>query len=158
MSGEAGSAIEFRDAREEDLPAVVALLADDPLGETREDPRTPLNAAYVDAFRDMQDQGNNRLLVAEHDGRVVGCLQLVILPGIARLGMRRAQIEGVRVARDQRGTGLGRKLFEHAIALAREESCGLVQLTTDRTRPDAHAFYESLGFTVSHLGLKLVIE
>ena len=154
--------ITFREAREADLPAAVALLADDVLGREREDASLPLDPAYLAAFREMQAQAGNRLIVAEAEEggarRIVGCLQFVVLPGISLKGTRRAQIEGVRVARDLRGAGLGRRLLEHAIALARAEGCGLLQLTANATRSDTHRFYESLGFTASHVGFKLKLD
>ena len=152
----------FREAEESDLPAVVALLADDYLGKQREDASEPLNPAYLEAFREMRAQGGNRLLVAETEvegaTRIVGSLQFVLLPGVSLKGMRRAQIEGVRVASDLRGAGLGQRLFEHAIELARTEGCGLLQLTADASRADAQRFYESLGFKASHLGYKLKLD
>ena len=153
--------LQFRDAEEADLAAVVALLADDDLGSQREDAGTPLNPAYLAAFREMQAQGGNRLILAEaaaEEGgrrRIVGCLQFVVLPGLSLKGSKRAQVEGVRIAGDLRGGGLGRRLFEHAIGLARAEGCGLLQLTADASRADTHRFYESLGFAASHLGFKL---
>ncbi len=154
--------ITFREAREADLPAAVALLADDVLGREREDASLPLDPAYLAAFREMRAQAGNRLIVAEAEEagarRIVGCLQFVVLPGISLKGTRRAQIEGVRVAGDLRGAGLGRRLLEHAIALARAEGCGLLQLTANATRGDTHRFYESLGFTASHLGFKLKLD
>lgn len=154
--------LSFREAEEADLPAVVALLADDDLGKQREDPSEPLNPAYLEAFREMRAQGGNRLLVAEAEvagaTRIVGSLQFVLLPGLSLKGMRRAQIEGVRVASDLRGAGLGQGLFRHAIELARAEGCGLLQLTADASRRDARRFYESLGFTPSHVGFKLRLD
>jgi GNAT superfamily N-acetyltransferase len=142
-------------ARPEDLPAIVALLADDPLGQIREDP-TDL-AAYAEAFDEIAAQTGNTILVAEIDGTIVGCLQLTLIPGLARRGMKRAQIEGVRIAASQRGRKLGEQLMAEAIARARAAGCGLVQLTTDTSRPDAHRFYERLGFVASHLGMKLML-
>jgi len=159
--------ITFREASEADLPAAVALLADDVLGREREDASLPLDPAYLAAFREMRAQGGNRLIVAEtkegaaeevSDRRIVGCLQFVVLPGISLKGTRRAQVEGVRVAGDLRGAGLGRRLLEHAIDLARAEGCGLLQLTANAARSDTHRFYESLGFTASHLGFKLKLD
>jgi GNAT superfamily N-acetyltransferase len=96
--------------------------------------------------------------VAEAGGRIVGTLQLTMIPGLSRHGMLRAQIEGVRVSSDQRGHGLGRAMIERAIEAAREQGCGLVQLTSDKRRPDAVRFYQSLGFTASHEGLKLPLR
>jgi ribosomal protein S18 acetylase RimI-like enzyme len=146
----------IREARPDDLPAIVALLANDPLGRTRENP-TDL-AAYRHAFDEIAAQPGNSILVAELDGAIVGCLQLTIIPGLARRGMRRGQVEGVRVAAGNRGQRLGERLMDEAIGRARAAGCGLVQLTTDRSRPGAHRFYERLGFAASHLGMKLVLE
>lgn len=142
----------LREARREDVPAIVALLADDALGAGREG---PADDAYYTAFELIAADPGNRVLVAEAAGRVVGTLQLTIIPGLSRHGMLRGQIEGVRVSADQRGQGLGRRMIERAIELARDSGCGLVQLTSDKRRPDAVRFYESLGFTASHEGLKL---
>ena len=149
--------MEIRPATRADLPAVIRMLADDPLGATRERFEDPLPAAYEHAFDAMARQEGNQLLVAIIDGEVTGCLQLTFIPGLSRLGMPRAQIEGVRVAAGRRGAGIGRALFEDAIARSRAAGCGLVQLTTDKTRPDAHAFYDSLGFEASHTGMKLAL-
>jgi ribosomal protein S18 acetylase RimI-like enzyme len=147
--------MQFRDAEAGDLPAIVQLLADDPLGAKRERAEDPLPREYRDAFAAIQRQEGNRLIVAVEEGRIIGCLQLTLIPGLSRHGMLRAQIESVRVARDQRSRGLGEALFRHAIALARDAGCGLVQLTTDRSRDDALRFYERLGFEASQLGMKL---
>jgi GNAT superfamily N-acetyltransferase len=142
----------MRDARRDDVPAIVALLADDVLGAAREG---PLDAAYWTAFEQVQDDPRNRVIVAEADGRVVATLQLTLIPGLSRHGQLRAQIEAVRVAAGQRGQGLGAAMIEWAIDRAREAGCGLVQLTSDKRRPAAIGFYESLGFTATHEGLKL---
>lgn len=144
----------FRRAREADLPAIVALLADDELGRTREDATMPPNAKYRAAFAAIDRDPNQYLAVAERDGAVIGCLQLSFIPGLSRLGLWRGQIESVRIASDARGGGLGRAMFEWAIGECRRRGCGLVQLTTDKARPDARRFYESLGFTASHEGMK----
>lgn len=150
--------VAIRPAREADLPAIVAMLADDPLGAQREDNRDPLPQPYYDAFRDIAAQRGNLVLVAELDGQIVGCLQFTAIPGLTRRGMKRGQIEGVRIASGWRGRGIGEQLVRQAIALAREQGCGLVQLTTDNTRPDAHRFYEGLGFVASHVGMKLMLS
>jgi ribosomal protein S18 acetylase RimI-like enzyme len=144
----------IRGATEADLPALVALLADDVLGAGRESPGDP---DYAAAFSAMAAQGGNFMLVAEEAGRVVGCLQLTLIPGLSRRGMLRAQIESVRVAADARGRGLGEALVQDAIARARAAGAGLVQLTTDLAREDAHRFYERLGFLPSHMGMKLAL-
>ncbi|MEU5578403.1 GNAT family N-acetyltransferase [Streptomyces huasconensis] len=145
--------LEIRPAVADDLPAIVAMLADDPLGATRESPDdlTP----YVTAFQRLADDPNQRLVVAVREGRVVGTLQLTIVPGLSRKGATRSIIEGVRVHADERGSGLGTRFIEWAIDESRREGCQLVQLTSDATRTDAHRFYERLGFTASHLGFKL---
>jgi ribosomal protein S18 acetylase RimI-like enzyme len=147
-----------RSAIEDDLPAIVRMLADDPLGAGREQYADPLPAAYRQAFAAMRAQGGNELLVAVHEAAVVGCLQLTIIPGISRLGASRAQIEGVRVAATHRGLGIGEVLVRDAITRAGAAGCALVQLTTDVTRADARRFYERLGFEATHLGMKLPLE
>ncbi|MBU0725795.1 MAG: GNAT family N-acetyltransferase [Alphaproteobacteria bacterium] len=145
----------FRDATRADVPEIVRLLADDALGGARERYEDPLPAAYYDAFAALTAQAGNCIVLAETAGRVVGCAQLLFLPGLSLVGMKRAQIEGVRVDSSTRGQGLGEKLVQYCIALARQEGCGVLQLTTDKSRADAHRFYEKLGFTGSHLGMKL---
>lgn len=151
-------AIELRPARREDLEAIVAMLANDPLGSGREDASTPLGEAYLKAFEALDQDPNQLLAVAVAEGQVVGTLQLSFIPGIARTGMWRGQIEAVRIAQDFRNSGLGQQMFQWAIAQCEERNCGLVQLTTDKTRPDAHRFYERLGFEASHIGYKLKLH
>lgn len=142
----------IREAVEADLDAIARLLADDGLGRGREAPGDPV---YAEAFARMRAQPGNVYLVAEDAGEIVGCLQYTVIHGLSRAGASRAQIEGVRVAASRRGTGLGEEMMRHAIQRARADGCRLVQLTTDRTRGDAHRFYERLGFTASHWGMKL---
>ncbi len=146
---------EIRRAEADDLPAIVGLLADDPLGATREDFADPLPGCYTAAFAAIAADPRNELVVAVRGHVVVGCLQLTFIPGLSRRGAERAQIESVRVARRERGRGLGRQLFEWAIDRARTRGCALVQLTTDKGRPETHKFYEQLGFVASHEGMKL---
>ena len=145
--------ITIRPASREDVPAIAALLADDALGAAREDAGDI--ETYLRAFDDMAAQPGNVMLVAERAGLVVGCLQLTIIAGLSRHGMKRGQIEGVRVNSACRGLGIGERLIRHAIEMARATGCGLVQLTSDVTRADAHRFYERLGFVASHAGFKL---
>ncbi|MFD6908562.1 GNAT family N-acetyltransferase [Streptomyces sp. NPDC060077] len=145
--------LEIRAAVADDLPAVVGMLADDPLGATRESPDDV--GPYLTALERIKADPNQRLVVAVREGRVVGTLQLTIVPGLSRRGSTRSIIEGVRIHADERGTGLGTRLIEWAIDTSRREGCRLVQLTSDNTRTDAHRFYERLGFTASHLGFKL---
>ncbi|MGB7754482.1 MAG: GNAT family N-acetyltransferase [Salinisphaera sp.] len=144
----------YRRAEGSDLETLVAMLADDELGAKREQAALPLADGYRRAFAAIEADPNNDVIVAVEGEAVVGMLQLTFLPGLTYVGSWRAQIEGVRVAGDRRGLGIGRGLCEWAIAHARERGCRLVQLTTDKTRPEALRFYESLGFIASHEGLK----
>ena len=145
----------FRRATLADVPAVVALLADDALGALREELADPLPPAYGKAFAAIDADPRQLLVVADDDGLVVGTLQLTFLPYLTHRGGERALVEAVRVASDQRGTGVGRAMLEWAIDQARQRGCRMVQLTTDKQRPDAKRFYESLGFEATHEGLKL---
>ncbi|PTM97618.1 GNAT family N-acetyltransferase [Mycoplana dimorpha] len=147
--------IQFRKAEVRDLAAIIALLADDPLGAQREQVSGSPAAAYEAAFAAIDADPNQLLAVAVDGEEIVGTLQLTFIPGLSRRGAWRGQIEAVRVARARRGEGLGHRLFEWAIADCRARGCGLVQLTTDKARPDAHRFYEDLGFVASHVGYKL---
>jgi GNAT superfamily N-acetyltransferase len=148
----------FRRARPEDLTVIVGLLADDPIGRTRESGAAELDECYADAFAAIERDPNQLLAVAERDGRVVGMLQLSFIPGLTRRGMWRGQIEGVRVASAERGGGIGRAMIEWAIAESRRRGCGLVQLTSDKRRSRAHEFYEALGFQATHEGYKLPLR
>ncbi|MGW0901722.1 N-acetyltransferase family protein [Streptomyces goshikiensis] len=145
--------LSIRPATEDDLPAIVAMLADDPLGATRESPDdlTP----YAAALKRLVEDPHQHVVVAVRGDRVVGTLQLTIVLGLSRKGATRSIIEGVRVHADERGSGLGTRFVEWAVDQSRRENCQLVQLTSDVTRTDAHRFYERLGFTASHVGLKL---
>ncbi|VEF47547.1 N-acetyltransferase GCN5 [Bacillus freudenreichii] len=145
-------------AKKSDLKEIVRLLADDELGSKREKYEDPLPEAYYDAFSAIENQSGNQILLAIQDEIIIGCLQLTIIPGLARLGMKRAQIEGVRVDKNYRGQKVGAALFREAITIAKSKDCGLVQLTTDKDRKDALRFYEKLGFTSSHEGMKLIID
>lgn len=145
----------FRQARREDLPAIVAMLADDPLGAQREG--DPSDERYLAAFDRIDADPHDELIVAEVDGKVVGTMQLTYLAGLSRLGAERCQIEAVRVAASTRGAGLGRKMIQWGIDRARARGCVLVQLTSDKSRTDAHRFYDSLGFADSHVGYKLAL-
>ncbi len=146
----------FRRARREDVPAIVAMLADDPLGAVREG--DPADERYLAAFDRIDSDPYDELIVAERDGKVVGTMQLSYLAGLSRLGAERCQIEAVRVAASTRGQGLGRKMVQWGIDRARARGCAMVQLTSDKSRADAHRFYDSLGFTASHEGYKLALS
>lgn len=152
LPGVPGSTV--RRAVAADIPFLVALLADDPLGAAREAGGQD-RAAYERAFAAVDADPAHLLVVLQAGEDVVGTLQLSFLPGLSRRGALRAQIEGVRVRADRRGAGLGEALLRWAVAEARRRSCWLVQLTSDRSRADAHRFYERLGFVASHVGFKL---
>lgn len=149
--------IRFRAAFITDLPAIVALLADDKLGAAREDLRDPLPQSYHDAFAAITTDPRQNLIVGEDTGTIVACLQLTFIPGLSHKGAWRAQIESVRVSATCRGRGIGEALMKYALNLARQRGCRTAQLTTDKTRADAHRFYSRLGFIASHEGMKLVL-
>jgi GNAT superfamily N-acetyltransferase len=150
--------VTFRRARREDVPAIVAMLADDELGAQREQVADPLPDAYWRAFDAIDADPRQLLVVGEDgDGAVVATLQLSFIPSLTYMGGERAQVEAVRVAASTRGEGVGGQMMEWAIARARERGCRLVQLTTNTSRPDAHRFYEALGFERSHVGMKLAL-
>lgn len=152
------SALSFRTARLADLPAIVEMLADDALGSRRETLAFPLDPRYVAAFDAIEADANQRLVVAVDEDKVVGTLQLSFIPGISRTGAWRGQIEAVRIAASVRGTGLGQRMIEWAVSECRSRGCQFVQLTTDKSRKDAHRFYDKLGFVGSHEGYKLSLK
>lgn len=147
--------IKFRRAQLNDLQSIVALLADDFLGREREDASLPTNVKYVDAFKAIDADPNQAQIVVTLGEELVGTFQLTFIPGLARLGSLRGQIEGVRIASNHRRSGVGQKVLEWAIAECQSRGCDIVQLTTDKDRPSAHRFYEKLGFFGSHVGYKL---
>lgn len=149
------SVLEFRDARRDDVPAIMGLLAADSLGATREPTNGHVPESVWNAFDVISRDPNNRQIVAEQDGRIVGCMQLTLVPGLTYSGGTRLNIEGVRVAEDLRRQGIGRSMLEWAIADARQKGVRLVQLAHHASRKNADAFYRSLGFTPSHVGMKL---
>ena len=146
-------AVIVRRATREDVPAIVALLVDDPLGASRE--AQGEHAAYLTAFEAIDADPAHELVVLDDGGEVVGTLQLTILPGLSRGGALRAQIEAVRIASSRRGQRLGEQLITWAIDESRHRGAVIVQLTTDASREGAHRFYERLGFVASHVGMKL---
>lgn len=146
----------FRKAKAKDLLAIVEMIADDKLGKTRENFQVPLPKKYLDAFQKINADENQELIVVENEnGQVIGTLQLSFLQYLTYQGGIRAQIEAVRIRKDQRGKGLGKQLFEWAIERAKSKKAHVLQLTTDKNRPEAINFYEDLGFEASHEGMKL---
>ena len=150
------SSVVLRRAKADDLPAIVNLIAADQLGATRDGVTTAGDlAAYQRAFAVIDSDPAHILMVAESGPDIVATMQLSFIPGLARRGALRAQIEAVRVDEAYRSRGLGAAIFAWAIDEARQRGCALVQLTTDKSRTGAHRFYERLGFTASHEGMKL---
>lgn len=149
------NAVAFRPARRSDVAAVVALLRDDSLGQTREGDDL---APYLTAYDSMVAEAGNTLIVGEVEGRIVATYQLTLITGLSLRAARRAQIESVRVASDLRGQGLGRKMFADAEARARAAGCTLMQLTMNASRTESAAFYASLGFVASHVGYKRTLS
>lgn len=147
-------AVVFRSARREDLRAILDLIADDVLGQTREGRDEAESVVYEAAFDAIAADGNQMMAVAEREGAVIGYMQISFIPGLSRRGAWRGQFEAVRVASALRGTGIGTAFFDWALAQCRARGCTLVQLTTDVSRRDALRFYQRLGFVASHHGLK----
>ena len=147
--------LRYRRATAKDVPIIVALLADDILGGAREIGGGGLSSRYYDAFAEVDADPNQYLCVVEDGQQVIGTLQLTFIPGLARGGMKRGQIEAVRIASERRSEKLGEAMFAWAIGECRSRGCSLVQLTTDKARPDAHRFYDRLGFEPTHIGYKL---
>ena len=144
-----------RRARLADVPEIVRLLADDPLGQARETLTDPLPESYYQAFEAIEADPNQFLAVVEQKGHIVGTFQLSFIPGMSRKGAWRAQIEAVRIKHELRNQGLGQVVMQWAIEQARQRGCALVQLNTYKSRPAAHRFYQRLGFISSHEGMKL---
>lgn len=145
----------FRLAKKEDLSDIVRMYVEDDLGSQRERYETPLPQAYYDAFAAIDEDPNHELVVAERNGEVIGTLHIMFLPSISYQGGTRAQVESVRVVQHLRGQEIGRQMMEWAIERARQRGCHLMQLSSHMLREDAHRFYERLGFTKSHIGMKI---
>ena len=150
----------FRDAAPDDIATIVGLShAGDARGTDTPplDPATLADPRYRAAFDEITADPNHRLIVAEHAGEVVGTLQISMIPGLPRFGMTRGLLENVHIRADQRGNGLGSEMVLWAIAQCRDAGCGMVQLTSNKVRLDAHRFYQRLGFAASHEGFKLYL-
>ncbi len=148
--------MEFRKATKRDIKDIVAMLADDALGSQRENFKSPLPASYQEAFENIDADPHQELIVVENENaEVIGTLQLSFIQYLTYQGGIRAQIEAVRIRKNQRGKGLGTKMFEWAIERSKERGAHVLQLTSDKKRPQAIKFYESLGFAATHEGMKL---
>jgi GNAT superfamily N-acetyltransferase len=150
--------VHFRLAKRADLPSIVRMLADDDLGSQRERYDDPLPEAYFSAFEQIENEPNHELIVAERNEEVIGTLHLMFLPSISFQGGLRAQIESVRVDKRFQSQGIGSAMLQWSIERAKQRGAYVVQLTTHKTREDAHRFYERLGFKGSHLGMKLTFK
>jgi GNAT superfamily N-acetyltransferase len=147
----------FRRATEADVPAIIKMLADDKLGASRETLGAESLPRYLDAFRVIDADANQFLLVVDDGTEIVGTLQLTFIAGLARGGLKRGLVEAVRVSSDRRGEKIGEAMFAWVLDKCRQEQCGIVQLTTDKSRTDAHRFYDRLGFEPSHIGYKMML-
>ncbi|UGU17601.1 GNAT family N-acetyltransferase [Sinomicrobium kalidii] len=149
--------LHFRKAEEKDIPFIVQMIADDKLGKLRENYREPLPQEYLTAFKNINADPNQELIVVTENGddKIIGTLQLSFIQYLTYRGGIRAQIEAVRIRKDCRGKGFGQQMFTWAIKRAKERNAHVLQLTTDKKRPEAIAFYEKLGFKASHEGMKL---
>lgn len=148
--------VKFREATKKDVPFIVEMLADDKLGALREKYQNPLPQLYYDAFEEIDLDKNQELIVIENTNQeIIGTLQLSFIPYLTYQGGIRAQIEAVRIRKDQRGKGYGEQFFKWAIERAKEKNAHVLQLTTDKQRPEAISFYQKLGFKASHEGMKL---
>ncbi len=147
----------FRRATETDVPDIIKMLADDRLGASRETLGAESLPRYLNAFRVIDADANQFLLVVVDGKEIVGTLQLTFIAGLARGGLKRGLIEAVRVASDRRGEKIGEAMIAWVLDKCRREGCGIVQLTTDKSRTDAHRFYDRLGFEPSHIGYKMML-
>jgi GNAT superfamily N-acetyltransferase len=148
----------FRRATRADLPSIVRMLADDDLGSQREQVENPLPASYYSAFEQINDDPNHELMVAERNGEVIGTLHLMFLPSVSFQGGLRAQVESVRVDKRLQSQGIGSEMMKWTMERAKQRGAHVVQLTTHKSRIDAHRFYERLGFRGSHLGMKMDLK
>ena len=148
--------LNFRKATEHDVMAIVEMLADDELGKQRENLQYPLSLEYKKAFKNINTDKNQELIVVENENlEIIGTLQITFIQYLTYKGGVRAQIEAVRIKKEKRGQGIGKIMFKWAINRAKERKAHLLQLTTDKKRPQAIKFYEELGFKPSHEGMKL---
>ncbi len=148
----------YRNATPADLPFIIALIVEDSVVRTGDDPADAMHADYVGALAAIDADSNQEMIVVDEDGVPAGCFQLSYLPGLMRRGMKRGQIEVVHVAEARRNRGIGAEMMRWAVERCRQKGCAMVQLTSNKKRIDAHRFYERLGFLKSHEGFKLYLE
>lgn len=148
----------IREATENDLEAIIALFADDPLGGHGDTTDPQALPGYSVAFRKIATSANETLYVAELDGEVVGTFQTMVTTTMTARGASSLIVEAVQTRADMRGRGIGAVMINFVIDKARADGMRLVQLTSNAVRTDAHRFYERLGFTPSHIGFKLKLK
>lgn len=147
----------YRHATPADLPFIVALVVEDSVVPTEDAAADAIHPDYVNALAAIDRDPNQEMFVVESDGRPIGCFQLSYIPGLMRRGMTRGQIELVHIEAASRNRGFGSQMMRWAVARCREKGCGMVQLTSNKKRLDAHRFYARLGFQQSHEGFKLFL-
>ena len=144
----------YRTAGPADLPFIIGLIVEDSVVVTEDRAEDAMDEDYRAALAAIDADPNEEMWIVERDSIAVGCFQLSFLPGLMRRGMWRGQIEVVHVSADARNLGIGSEMMRWALARCREKGCGMVQLTSNKKRTDAHRFYERLGFARSHEGFK----
>ena len=150
--------LSYRKAKESDLPQLIKMLADDQLGASREDSSAPPNSAYIKAFKNINSDPNNKLIVVEINNMIIGMLQITYIPYLSHKGAWRCLIEAVRIHKNYRSQGFGSEVFKWAIEQAKNKKCHIVQLTSNKERSSAIRFYKALGFSATHEGFKLVLN
>lgn len=150
--------LDFREAEKNEISTLVKMFADDKLGSQREDVSEPVNERYIAAFNQIQNDPNNEIIVAIHKNEIVGMMQLTYIPSLSHIGSKRCIVGGVRVQSPYRGQGLGTKIINWGIQKAESIGCEMVQITSDKQRPEAIRFYEKLGFKATHEGLRLKLN
>ena len=148
----------IKNAEERDLIALINLLNDDDLGNEREDNTTPPIQSYINAFNEIQSDTNNKITVAILNDKVIGMMQVTFIPGLSMKGSKRCQIESVRIHKDYRNRGFGKKLINKGIEMAKKKNCSMVQLTSNKKRKDAIKFYKNVGFSSTHQSFKLELR
>ena len=151
--------MKFRKTTKNDLQAIIHMIADDEFGRKRENYKVPLPSKYIKAFENIISDSNQELIVVENvDAEIIGTFQLIFIQYLTYQGGIRAQLEGVRIRKDQRGLGIGNHMIHWAIKRAKERNAHVLQLTTDKQRPKAIKFYEDCGFVASHQGMKIHLD
>ena len=147
----------FRKAKQEDLHDIISLLADDELGQKREESAEEIAPTYQKAFDQINADLNQFLMIVEENGVIIGTCHLTIMPSLTFQGGLRMNIEAVRIATSSRGQGAGKWMINQAVDMGRKKGCKIIQLATNKKRLDAKRFYEMLGFQATHEGMKMYL-